>query len=174
MSRPPSRPAGPDGDAFEEAYRRHAPGAFVRARRILGDESDAREVVHDVFVGLLERPAQYRGHSALGTFLYSAVTHACLNHLRNRRRRLRLLAERFLPPSAAPHGEAPVETAAVLRATLRRMPPPLGEVAVYCYLDGLSHAEVAELIGCSRRQVSNHLAAIERWASREELRSCRT
>ena len=62
----------------------------------------------------------------------------------------------------------------MLRSTLRRMPPPLGEVAIYYHLDGLTHAEIAELVGCSRRQVGNHLAAIERWAGREELRSCRT
>jgi RNA polymerase sigma-70 factor (ECF subfamily) len=51
-----------------ELYRLHAPAAFRRARRILGDEADAHEVVQDVFVSLLQQPDQYRGKSSLATF----------------------------------------------------------------------------------------------------------
>jgi len=163
-------------DDFEQVYRRYAPGACLRARRILDNESDAREVVHDVFLALLERPERYRGDSALSTFLYSAVTRACLNRLRNHKTRLRLLRRRWLERSHAAHAhvQAPLEAGAMLRSALHRMPRRLAEVAVYLYLDGCTHDEVAELVGCSRRQVSNHVAAIARWAGRQELRSCRT
>jgi RNA polymerase sigma-70 factor (ECF subfamily) len=129
--------------------------------------------VHDVFVSLLERPEQYRGSSSLSTFLYSAVTHACLNRIRNQRVRLQRLREHWLQVIARPRVEAPAEISRALRSALRRMPEPLAEVAVYFYMDGLSHEQIAELLGCSKRQVGYHLAAIERWAGREELRSCR-
>jgi len=40
-----------------------------------------------------------------------------------------------------------------LRNLLSRMPADVAAAAVYHYLDGMTHAEVAELLGCSRRQV---------------------
>jgi RNA polymerase sigma-70 factor (ECF subfamily) len=161
-------------DAFDRIYRQHAPSAFRRARRLLGNDADAYEVVHDVFVSLIERPEQYAAHSALTTFLYSAVTHACLNRLRNRGARLRLLRERFAGGLLArPRPQTP-EASSVLRSVLERMPAPLAEVAVYYYADGLSHADIARILGCSRRQVGNHVSRLAQWASKQELQSCRT
>jgi len=168
MDSPPRR----DLD-FADVYRRYAPSALRRARRILGSEVDADEVVHDVFLQLLEHPEQYRAQSAFSMYLYSAVTHACFNQLRNRRKR-RQLIERFLVPHATTGAAgASGEIGVQLRSALTAMPEPLAEVAVYYYMDGLTHEEIAELVGCSRRQVGNHLEAITRWASREELRACR-
>jgi RNA polymerase sigma-70 factor (ECF subfamily) len=157
---------------FADAYRRYAPGAFRRARQLLGSAAEADEVVHDVFLRLMEKPDQYRRQSALSTYLYSAVTHACLNHLRNRNVRLGLV-ERFVAPNAARHASATAETSAQLHSALRAMPEPLAEVAIYYYMDGLSHEEIAAILGCSRRQVGYHVSAIERWSVREELRACR-
>ena len=157
---------------FEGIYRRYAPGAFRRARQLLGNAAEADEIVHDVFLCLIEKPDQYRGQSKLSTYLYSAVTHACLNQLRNRKLRFGLL-ERFVAPNARRDTPAAAEASAQLHAALRAMPAPLAEVAVYYYMDGLSHEEIAELLGCSRRQVGYHVSAIERWSVREELRACR-
>jgi RNA polymerase sigma-70 factor (ECF subfamily) len=164
----------PGSDEFEAVYRRHAPGAFRRARRLLACDADAYEVVHDVFVALLERPEQHRGQSSLATFLYSAVTHACLNRIRNQKSRLRLLRDHLLPATARTSAKDAAEISSALRSALRRMPEPLAAVAIYVHMDGLSHEEIAALLGCSKRQVGHHVAAIARWASREELRSCRT
>lgn len=167
----PSSPPTQDRD-FADLYRRYAAGALRRARRILGSQVDAEEVVHDVFVRLLENPDQYRGQSAFSIYLYSAVTYACFNHVRNHRKR-RGLIERFVAALHKPEARAPGEISAQLRSALAAMPEPLAEVAVYYYVDGLTHAEIAEIIGCSRRQVGYHIEAIARWASREELRACR-
>ena len=167
----PSSPPTQDRD-FAELYRRYAASALRRARRILGSHDDAEEVVHDVFVRLLENPEQYRRESGFSIYLYSAVTHACFNHLRNHRKR-RSLIERFVAPLQAPDAGLKGEVGAQLRSALAAMPEPLAEVAVYHYMDGLTHAEIAQLVGCSRRQVGYHIEAIGRWASREELRACR-
>jgi RNA polymerase sigma-70 factor (ECF subfamily) len=88
------------------------------------------------------------------TFLYSATTHRCLNLLRNRRTRARLLEARGT--TAAPAGEAragPAEAMAQVRQLLARMPEDLAEVAVHYFVDEMTHDEIAEVIGCSRRKV---------------------
>lgn len=158
-------------EAFEELYRRHAPNAFRRARRLLGNTADAHEIVHDVFLSLFERPEQYRGESRLSTFLYSTVTHACLNRLRNQNNRRRLLQENA-PTTLPDLRSTPEDRSLELRRALERMPEPFAVVAVYYYLDDLSHAEIARVMGCSSRHVGNLLMRLSRWAADEESEAC--
>lgn len=157
---------------FEQLYVRHAPSVRRRARELLGSDAEANEIVQDLFVSLLERPAQYERRSSLTTFLYSATTHACLNRLRNHRTRARLLAQHAGSASPASAG-ARAERLLVLRDLLAQLPEPLAQVAVYHYLDEMTYDEIAEVMHCSRRHVANLLQRLSVWHSeREEPRSC--
>ncbi len=147
--------------AIEAAYRAHGHHVFRRAVRILGREGDARDVVQEVFVSLLDDPSQFGGKSSLATWLYSATTNRCLARLRDERTRARLLAERAssLPVAAS---AASTEGAAELRGLLARLPTELGRVAVYYYGDEMTQDEIAELLHCSRRHVGRLLEQVER------------
>jgi RNA polymerase sigma-70 factor (ECF subfamily) len=149
-------------------YRAHAPSIFRRAQQLLGSDADAQDVVSDVFTSLYERPEQYAGRSALSTFLYSMTTHVCLNRLRSQKRRTRLheAGAEAVGPGASEL--AAPDRAAQLRELLLRMPEPLGQVAIYYYLDELTHAEVAELLGCSRRHVGDLLTRLNAWLQARE------
>jgi RNA polymerase sigma-70 factor (ECF subfamily) len=139
----------------DDLYRGHAPRALALARRMLRDESEAEEVVHDVFLSLIERPDQFSGKSGFGTFLHGAVTHACLKRLRSRNTRQRLLRdgiEHTLPQAVL--GVLPEEAATLLR-TLQRLPPGLADVAVYYHMHECSRDDIALLMRCSRRHVGN-------------------
>ena len=154
-----------------ELYVKHAPNAFRRARHVLGDAADADDVVQDVFLALFERYEQFRGDSSLSTYIYSAVTHACLNRLRSRRQRD--MFSRTQLTAAAPHdsGRGP-ESAAAARSLLSRLPSPLAEVAVYYYLDELSQREIASILKCSHVHVAELIARVSRSVSRQELKTC--
>jgi DNA-directed RNA polymerase specialized sigma24 family protein len=54
------------------------------------------------------------------------------------------------------------------------MPEPLALVAVYYYVDELSHAEIARIMGCSSRHVGNLLERLTLWAANEESAACST
>lgn len=155
-------------DTFGALYRAHAPSALRRARGMLGSDADAREVVHDVFLSLFERPDQYAGTSSMTTFLYSAVTHACLNRIRNGKTRLRLVEHHAsaLAPSAGPGLNA--EQLSILHTELARLPEPLAQVAVYRFIDELTHDEIARILGCSRRHVGDLLERLEAHGRVEE------
>jgi len=144
---------------IEAAYRAHGHHVERRARLILGNESDASEVAQEVFLSLVDHPEQFGAQSALSTWLYSATVNRCLNRLRDERTRARLLRERAgaLPgPQHPPGAEHVVE----LRALLLRLPPELAQLAVYQLADEMSQDEIAEVMGCSRRQVRNLLARL--------------
>lgn len=145
---------------------------FRRARYLLGSEADAHEIVQDVFLALFERPSQFESRSALTTYLYSATTHACLNRIRQQRNRQRLLQEREMPPSQRElDGSMTAEQRYQLHRALVRMPPLLARVLIYSAADELKHEEIAELLGCTRRQVGRLLERALSWTRSEEERA---
>jgi RNA polymerase sigma-70 factor (ECF subfamily) len=62
------------------------------------------------------------------------------------------------------------EESAEARRILARVPEDLASVAIYYYFDQLTHAEIAELIPCSRRQVGNLLERFHQAAKGEVVR----
>jgi RNA polymerase sigma factor (sigma-70 family) len=148
-----------DRQRFEELYRAHAPSVRRRAVELLGSDAEAAEVVQDLFLSLLERPAQFDGKSSLTTFLYSATTHSCLNRLRNERNRARLLALHGSATRGSVSGPR-AERLLQLRTLLRELPEELAIVAVYHYLDEMTYDEIAAQLACSRRHVGTLLARL--------------
>lgn len=155
-----------DAEAIERAYLEHGHSVLRRARRILGDEQEAREVLQEVFASLIDRPQQFEGRSSILTWLYSATTHRSLNRLRDQRTRLRLVQEHF---GGRSEGTAPAQESDIqARQILANAPSELAQVAVYYYYDEMTHAEIAELLSCSRRHVGNLLERFKEHVKKEE------
>jgi RNA polymerase sigma-70 factor (ECF subfamily) len=145
----------------EALYRSYGHSVLRRARQILASDDEAAEVLQELFAGLVARPQQFDGRSAPSTFLYAATTHACLSRLRNQRNRRRLIDEQ-VRPWATELDPRPADSASALRGVLGLLTDDEARAAVYHYLDGMSHAEVAEVLGCSRRHVGNLLERVSR------------
>jgi RNA polymerase sigma-70 factor (ECF subfamily) len=152
----------------ETLYRKYGHSVLRRARQILASEDEAAEVLQELFTGLLAQPHQFHGRSAPSTFLYAATTHACLSRLRDQRNRRRLLDEQVRPWSTDVDPR-PVEAASEVREVLALLREDEARAAVYHHLDGMSHAEVAEVLGCSRRHVGDLLERVtDRLVERKE------
>jgi RNA polymerase sigma factor (sigma-70 family) len=139
----------------EAMYRAYGHLVLRRALRLLRNEDDARDVLHDVFLEIQRRGERFTRKSSVATYLYSMTTHACLNWLRNRRTRARLIASYPPGPRVIP---ARGERRALAVELLGALSPDDAALAIYLYCDELTHEEIAELRGCSRRHVG-HLAA---------------
>jgi RNA polymerase sigma-70 factor (ECF subfamily) len=125
----------------------------------LQNEDDARDVLHDVFLEIYRNGERFEGKSSVTTYLYSMTTHACLNRLRNRRTRTRLLARYHPGPSFVP---ARSEGRALAVELLTSLPPDDAALAIYLHCDELTHDEIAALRGCSRRHVGDLAARLQR------------
>jgi RNA polymerase sigma-70 factor (ECF subfamily) len=144
---------------IEELYRRY--GALVRrrARSILGDEHEAQDAMQEVFVRVIAAMAEFRGQSQPSTWLYRITTNLCLNRIRDSRRRRDRLAEAAddrsepMAPSASPTPEART----TLRAVLAKVDEELAQVAIFYYVDDMDQAEIAALLGVSRRTIGYRL-----------------
>jgi RNA polymerase sigma factor (sigma-70 family) len=150
-----------DNAGIERLYRSHGHIVLRRARLLLGSEPDAQEALQEVFTSLLREPQKLRSAGSVVAWLYKATTHYCLNQLRNRRTGARLLEGAIAPATATDPG-AGAEALFELRRILSQMPAQVAAAAVHHHLDGMTHAEVAELLGCSRRQVGYLLTRAQR------------
>jgi RNA polymerase sigma-70 factor (ECF subfamily) len=127
-------------------------------------------VLQELFVSLVARPGAFQGQSAVTTWLYGATTNLCLNRLRNRRTRAQLLGGRYADATEAASPRS--ETLAAVRLVLARLPEELAAVAVHYYLEEMTHEEIAEVLGCSRRHVGDLVARIGEWLREDERSRC--
>jgi len=149
---------GTTSDDLGALYVSHGHIVLRRARRLLGNDDDARDVLQQVFASLVGEPPRFRGSSSFATYLYRATTNACLQLLRNRQTRAGLLGTQVAPAhadSATPSAEDHV----TVRQLVERLSDDLVRVAIYNVVDGMTHEEIAEQLGCSRRHVGNLLDA---------------
>ena len=144
-------------------YESCAPMAFRRARALLADDSDAWDVVHEVFERLALTGERFRGDAHPMTWLYRAVTNACINRWKQRGVRHALLRAHGLTASISFGAEADagaVEAREVLAALWDRLDDTDRQIVILRYQDDLPQEEIAEVLGVWRRTVGRRLAKI--------------
>ena len=149
--------------ALEQIYRAFERPAYSLALRLLGNVENAREVVHDAMLHLLERIGQFRGDAPFWGWLRQIVVNEALMKLR----RERGIAFEELPeddgtPSAEP---APWMLADVahLESALARLPPLTRSVLWLYHVEEYTHQEIAEMTG---KSVSFSKSQVMRGSSR--------
>jgi RNA polymerase sigma-70 factor (ECF subfamily) len=142
--------ASGDGDALRELYDAHARAVYSLAIRILRSQSDAEDIVQEVFVQAWRSAARYdatRGTVA-GWLLMLAKSRA-IDRLRSRRARPELSDEAGAP-EPADTGAAPDiqvvrgEQASRVKAALEQLPLLQRTALELAYYEGLTHAEIAD------------------------------
>ncbi len=129
-------------------------------RRILRfyPPQEAEEVLQEVFLRAMTRLDSFRGESSPATWLYRLTTRHCLNRVRNERRRRDLWREHCaLSPPSSPASQ---EAVTFLRELWQGLDEELLMIGIAYHVDGMTHADIAALVGCSRRTVGNRLSAL--------------
>ena len=73
-----------DETAFEELVRRHRDRLWAVALRTTGDPEEAADALQDALISAFRRAEQFRGDSAVTTWLHRIVVNASLDRLRRR------------------------------------------------------------------------------------------
>ncbi len=130
-----------------------------RARALLGNDAEAQDALQEVFVRVIRSMGEFRGQSQPSTWLYRIVTNLCLNRIRDSKRQRARLQEAGLGRSDVQPGGAGAgpDGRIVLQRVLDRIDPELGEIAVYYYVDEMDQAEIASILGLSRRTIGYRL-----------------
>jgi RNA polymerase sigma-70 factor, ECF subfamily len=144
-------------DALDALYARYARPVYSLAFRMLGDEGEAEEVTQDVFVRTWRHAQSFdRERGRFGTWLMSMTHHVAIDALRKRGRRLSPITgdTASLLMGRATDPRADVMTIAdehiqeqEVRQALQSLPAAQREAIELAYFAGLSHLEIAALLG---------------------------
>jgi RNA polymerase sigma-70 factor, ECF subfamily len=142
----------------QAAYRAYGPALVRKAERILRSREDATDVVHALFVDLL--PKWNRDVDL--PYLYRAITNRCLNVVRDRGTRARLLEREGA--AAAPVGRVRLEDEVVgvglIAALAERLDEGHLQVLVCRFVDDMTQEEIAEHLELSRKTIGKRLDRI--------------
>lgn len=147
------RVASQDHQALAELYDNLSGVLFSTAVHILGDTREAEEVIQDVFVQIWTRAATFDAQLGAPFHWTLGITrHRCIDYLRARQRRSRLLNEatteteilsRPTAPTSA-HDALGAEELARVRAAVKELPPDQQQAIELAFFGGMTHQEVAE------------------------------
>jgi RNA polymerase sigma-70 factor (ECF subfamily) len=154
--------------ACRALVRQHTPRLLAVARRILGDEEDARDAVQDAFLQAFRALPRFEGGSRIGTWLYRIAVNAALMRRRSTRRRCEVPLDGLALPGADEPSPWCEERALALRA-IGRLPARHRGAAALALVEGLSAQEMAPRLGVSAGAAKNRLHRA-RAALRRELR----
>jgi len=170
-----------DERAFETLVRRYGARMLATARRFLGNEHDAHDIVQQAFISAFRSIAGFNADATLSTWLHRIVVNAALMQLRSRRRRPELPIEELLPrfddagrwvDESEQTGwvdEHPIhrrETRQMVRRCIDQLPEIHRSVLLLRDIEDLDTAEVAGMLA-----ISSNAIKIRLHRARQALRS---
>jgi RNA polymerase sigma-70 factor (ECF subfamily) len=145
------RIAAHESSALAEFYDQTAASLFSFAMRMLNDSHDAEEVIQDVFVQIWNKAPSFDPAIGLAfNWAMSIVRNRCVDRLRSRQRRAKVIvevedpAEVQVAAEASTSGTAPAQDEIkAVRTALQTLPKDQKQAIEMAFLKGLSHHEIA-------------------------------
>jgi RNA polymerase sigma-70 factor, ECF subfamily len=150
-----------DKDAFGELFRRHRDRLWAVALRTAGDPEEAADALQDAMVSAFRRAADFRGDSAVTTWLHRIVVNASLDRLRRRAVRPAVSADEQALESVVAHDPDPAratDTRLDIDAALAILPPPQRAALVVVDMLGFSIDDAAVILDISPGTVKSRCA----------------
>lgn len=147
-----------DKSALGKLYDRHAPTALGLATRILHDQREAEDVVHDVFLELWRRASTYRPEAAsVRTWLLLMTRSRCFDRRGSAPRRLNVALSEAYDASEEMDETTPDQKR--VQSFLGDLPKNHREVILLGYYEGLTSTEMAERLDVPVGTVKSRVAA---------------
>jgi RNA polymerase sigma-70 factor (ECF subfamily) len=168
------RARGHDAEALAEIYRRYVRRVFALCRYLLDSRENAEDATSEVFLRLQRSIESYDGSIPFPKWLLRVAGNQCIDTLRRKRRRQRVIVEVEDGASvieAAAQEPSPLgavistEARTQVRDAIRRLPENYRLPLVLRYYSELSYDEIAQELGLQR----NHVATLI-FRAKQELR----
>jgi RNA polymerase sigma-70 factor, ECF subfamily len=145
-----ARVAKGDQGAFRLLARRHLPAMVGLARRILGNAAEAEDVAQEAMLRVWTHAPRWQPLAAFKTWLTRVVVNLCLD----RKRRAAWVdleaAGEIVDPSLAAGEQAEAdERERLLAAAIANLPARQRMAIVLTYSEGMSNAQVADVLDTS-------------------------
>lgn len=148
-----------DCAAYDAIYRRHHQRVRAVCYRILGNTSDAEEAVQETFLRCYRALGRFNGQYQLGAWLARIAANVAVDQLRYRSRTPDTTPVETITEfqSIEPQPEGLVTDQIHMHDALENIQPLHARALVLRGLQGLSHEEMAKMLGISPQQVKSLL-----------------
>jgi RNA polymerase sigma-70 factor (ECF subfamily) len=149
--------------AFRELVVTRYDAIYRMAWRWVGAREEAEDVAQDVCIKLAGAIRGFRGRAEFSTWLYRVIYTVAMDHLRKRQRSLwnrpgDIEGDPICqPPLSERHSPEDDLIGKELWREVRALPPQQRDAVLLVYGEDRSHAEAAQILGCSENTVSGHL-----------------
>ena len=129
--------------------------------RFTGNEADARDLAEETFVRVYQGRMKFQLGKPFSTWIFGIAANLARNHLRWRRRHPALPMEEA---GEIASGKDPADSAEAnergkaVRTAVASLPADLRESLILGEYEGLSHAEIAAIAGCSPKAVERRIS----------------
>ena len=153
-----------DSRAREELYRTYSPRLLALCMRYAQDPSSAQDLMQDAFVKIFRviRKFRWEREGSLYSWMARVTLNLCFDSMKKRRRMAALFREgselERIPDDPPDYAEAAAIPAESLQAMVEDLPEGYRTVFKLHCLDGLSHKEIASLLGIKENSASSNLA----------------
>lgn len=150
--------------AMGPLYDRHSRMVYGLGRAILQSDTEAQDLVQEVFMTLCEDHGYDRSRGTVGAYLTTVTRTRAIDRIRGRTRRVRLLhdwwQETPMAVSATPHDRlAQEQCSARVRAALDTLSGNERRAIEMAYFQGLTQAEISE-------ELDTPLGTVKSWCRR--------
>lgn len=144
-----SRYAAGDAAAARLLAAALTPRLFAHARRVLGDDAAAQDVVQEAMLRLWKIAPKWRaGEAKVSTWAYRVVANLCTDQLRKRHMvALDAVAEPVDPGRSPEDRMQATARVDALQAALSTLPERQRQAVVLRHIEGLSNGEIGDILG---------------------------
>ncbi len=161
-----------DVDALEAVYHTYSAAVFSLASRLCGSTEDGEEVLQETFLEVVRTVGSFRGDGAFGAWLRRVTVSKVLMHQRRRRSQppqVRMVEPAEVECSASDHRlSGRLEARFDVERALHGLPQTTRMVLWLHEVEGMTHAEIAQLLGrsvsFSKSQLSRGYDRLRRWS----------
>jgi RNA polymerase sigma-70 factor (ECF subfamily) len=138
-----------DERAFATLLRRHGPMVLSVCHGVLGQREDAEDVFQATFILLARKARSIRKRESLASWLHGVAHRLALRAKTQRRfRRAQERKAAAMRSSTADFKESWQDLRPLLDEEMGKLPEQYRTALILCYLEGKTHEEIAQELGC--------------------------
>ncbi|HOL22687.1 MAG TPA: sigma-70 family RNA polymerase sigma factor [bacterium] len=154
-----------DVKAFEDLIKITSGRIYNLGLRLLHNKEDAADIMQETYISAYENLPKFKGNSSFSTWLYRIATNFALMKMRKEKgrmvseERLKELSKHLYNTTITDWAESPVdhmkkqELKEAIDRAIESLPPKYRSVFVLHDIEGLSIAEVADILSISKSAV---------------------
>ncbi len=145
--------AGQADRMFNEMVRRYHSRIYWVARRMVKSHEDADDIAQEVFVRAYQSLENFRGESAIYTWLYRITVNLSINHLRKQKIRKLVDITDYIPFLAKDadqdSGVVRKENVSLIEEAIDTLPEKQRAVFIMRYYDEMPYEQISAILGTS-------------------------